>query len=374
MAAAPGKALDKLFESNREAADHTTAEADSGPLHGSPAWLFSGFVAALLVSALFYWNSLGVQPLRKCSTTADLAERPSGACATASTAAACGATKTETTGRGRGGGCGWDGAGATCVHRRVPPLERGAPLMGWSPWNAFHRNWTETLFLQSAEVLSQSGMRAAGYDSVFMDGGWWDGVDSGTATRNKSGFIVEDRSRLPGGVGRLAAALRARGYNYGHYTNAGRRACNGDKGFAYGHEEADASLFASWGVDYLKIDSCGLGFVPKGKLSRVVLTWQRALDKAGPAGRRVLINNCRVGCLSNAGVGVVNGDDGGICREFPVPRRVEPWCTAEDSPQARPLVNWRTCYKNEDFFLLRKICTKQIHRNPEKSQHDCLRF
>ena len=45
------------------------------------------------------------------------------------------------------------------------------------------------------------------------------------------------------------------GFKFGIYTDRGNLTCAGRPG-AGGHEILDANTFASWGVDYLKEDSC----------------------------------------------------------------------------------------------------------------------
>ena len=42
---------------------------------------------------------------------------------------------------------------------------------------------------------------------------------------------------------------------FGMYTDRGNKTCAGRPGSG-GHEVLDADTFASWGVDYLKEDSC----------------------------------------------------------------------------------------------------------------------
>ena len=75
------------------------------------------------------------------------------------------------------------------------------------------------------------------------------------ATRD--GNLVPDPARFPSGIKALADYVHAKGLKFGIYTSAGTKTCN-TAGFpgGLGHEQQDANLFASWGVDYLKYDNC----------------------------------------------------------------------------------------------------------------------
>jgi len=50
--------------------------------------------------------------------------------------------------------------------------------------------------------------------------------------------------------------VHSRGLKFGLYTSVGTLTCKGDPG-SYGHYRQDAQTFASWGVDYVKMDWCG---------------------------------------------------------------------------------------------------------------------
>ena len=50
--------------------------------------------------------------------------------------------------------------------------------------------------------------------------------------------------------------IHGKGLKFGIYTARGSRTCMGRPGSDM-HETQDAQLWASWGVDYLKEDSCG---------------------------------------------------------------------------------------------------------------------
>lgn len=123
-----------------------------------------------------------------------------------------------------------------------------------------------------------------------VDGGWWAGSDTGTVVRNASGFVQVNPLKYPDGIQVVVDHIHSKGLRYGHYTDAGKRACNGDAPMSEGFEQQDVALFASWGVDMLKVDACSVA-----EPSHVVMErWSQLLNKTG---RPVLLSNCRNGCL-----------------------------------------------------------------------------
>lgn len=49
--------------------------------------------------------------------------------------------------------------------------------------------------------------------------------------------------------------IHTNGLKFGIYQDYGTKTCAGYPGII-GYEELDANLFASWGVDYVKLDGC----------------------------------------------------------------------------------------------------------------------
>lgn len=133
----------------------------------------------------------------------------------------------------------------------APPLDDGqarTPPMGWNTWNKFGCNVSEQLIRETADAMAASGMRDAGYRYLVIDDCW-------QVARDSAGAIVPDSTRFPGGMAQLAAYVHGKGLKFGIYTDAGRRTCEGRPG-SYNHEEQDARTYASWGVDYVKVDWC----------------------------------------------------------------------------------------------------------------------
>jgi len=123
------------------------------------------------------------------------------------------------------------------------------PPMGWNSWNKFAMRIDDATIRAQADALVSSGMKAAGYQYVNIDEGW-------EGTRDAHGTLHPNR-RFPD-MKALAAYVHAKGLKIGIYSSPGPKACGGSEG-SYGHEEQDAKMFASWGIDYLKYDWCTAG-------------------------------------------------------------------------------------------------------------------
>jgi alpha-galactosidase len=136
-------------------------------------------------------------------------------------------------------------------------LENGlarTPPMGFNNWNTTQctSRFNETMIRGVADAFVSAGLKDAGYQYVNIDDCWAE------PTRDTRGNLVPNRTRFPSGIRALADYVHAKGLKFGIYTSAGTKTCNRDGGFpgGLGHEQQDANLFASWGVDYLKYDNC----------------------------------------------------------------------------------------------------------------------
>ena len=124
------------------------------------------------------------------------------------------------------------------------------PPMGWNSWNVFHADIDETKIKGIADAMVSSGMKNAGYQYVVIDDGWM------ASSRDGSGNLVPNSSKFPSGMKALADYIHSKGLKFGIYESPDPTTCQNLPG-SYGHEQQDANLFASWGVDYLKYDACG---------------------------------------------------------------------------------------------------------------------
>ena len=132
-------------------------------------------------------------------------------------------------------------------------LDNGAgrtPALAWSTWNVFFNAINESLVMDIAEALVSSGLQQLGWEYVNVDAGW------AAAARDSGGSLQADPDRFPSGMAALADGIHRLGLKFGLYTDISQGSCAGVSG-SYGHYEQDAATFASWQVDYLKVDFCG---------------------------------------------------------------------------------------------------------------------
>ncbi len=140
----------------------------------------------------------------------------------------------------------------------VAPLQAGycltnglalTPPMGWSSWNNFECSINEALIHSIADAMATNGMKAAGYQFINLDDCWQLG-------RDPNGVIMADPTKFPGGMKALADYAHSKGLKLGLYTDRGFQTCSGGGSGSYGYEYLDALTYASWGVDYIKDDTC----------------------------------------------------------------------------------------------------------------------
>lgn len=135
------------------------------------------------------------------------------------------------------------------------------PPMGWNSWNKFGCDVSDALIRQIADAMVSSGMRQAGYQYIIIDDCW-------QVSRSGSGEIITDPVRFPEGMQALADYIHSRGLKFGIYTDAGTLTCQKRPG-SLGHEQQDIDTYASWGVDYLKIDWCNAeGLDPEAQYAK----------------------------------------------------------------------------------------------------------
>jgi alpha-galactosidase len=147
------------------------------------------------------------------------------------------------------------GAAALVLGLGSPPAVAApaAPPLGWNDWYAFTCNVDEQLVEQTADAMVSSGMAAAGYDYVNLDDCWL------SHSRDASGSLQADPSKFPDGIKAVADHVHALGLKLGIYEDVGTKTCAGYPG-SYGHVQQDADTFASWGVDFVKVDWCNVPF------------------------------------------------------------------------------------------------------------------
>lgn len=124
------------------------------------------------------------------------------------------------------------------------------PVMGYNPWYQYRANITESKVVRQAQLLVSSGLASAGYNCVNLDDGWM------ADKRAANGALTWDAAKFPRGIPWLADQIHALGLRFGIYTAIGTKTCQSLPG-SWGHYAQDAKTFASWGVDFVKVDVCG---------------------------------------------------------------------------------------------------------------------
>jgi alpha-galactosidase len=163
------------------------------------------------------------------------------------------------------------------------------PQMGFNNWNSTHcgAQFNEAMVEGIADLFVSKGLKAAGYQYVNLDDCW------ALPTRDASGNLVPDPVRFPHGIKAVADYVHAKGLKFGLYSSAGTHTCD-VQGFpgGLGHEQQDANLWASWGVDYLKYDNCNnQGLDAKAR-------YKTMGDALKATGRPILYSICEWGSTS----------------------------------------------------------------------------
>ncbi|EHA18663.1 alpha-galactosidase extracellular [Aspergillus niger ATCC 1015] len=125
------------------------------------------------------------------------------------------------------------------------------PPMGFNNWARFMCDLNETLFTETADTMAANGLRDAGYNRINLDDCWM------AYQRSDNGSLQWNTTKFPHGLPWLAKYVKAKGFHFGIYEDSGNMTCGGYPG-SYNHEEQDANTFASWGIDYLKLDGCNV--------------------------------------------------------------------------------------------------------------------
>ncbi|XP_046970872.1 alpha-N-acetylgalactosaminidase [Vanessa cardui] len=158
--------------------------------------------------------------------------------------------------------CIWTVFVVVCLLGKISGLDNGlalTPPMGWLAWERFRCNTdckndpdnciSDRLFRTMTDILVNEGYAAAGYEYINVDDCWPE------RERDPRGRLVPDRERFPYGMKSLSDYVHSKGLKFGIYEDYGNFTCAGYPGVV-GHLAGDASTFASWGVDYVKLDGC----------------------------------------------------------------------------------------------------------------------
>lgn len=141
----------------------------------------------------------------------------------------------------------------------IAAQQTAPPIMGWSSWNTYHVNISDSLILRQTDALVSSGLKEVGYKYINVDDGFF-------GYRETDGKMHAHPKRFPQGLKGVADYIHSLGLKAGIYSDAGTNTCgsrydndkNGLGAGLYGHEYQDALLyFKEWGFDFIKIDYCG---------------------------------------------------------------------------------------------------------------------
>ncbi len=125
------------------------------------------------------------------------------------------------------------------------------PYLGWNTYYGLGSAFTAATIKSEADAMVSRGLKDAGYQYIWIDGGWWSG------TRDASGDITVDPKQWPDGMKAVAGYIHSKGLKAGIYTDAGVDGCGGANQGSYGRYQHDVNQFAEWGYDAVKVDFCG---------------------------------------------------------------------------------------------------------------------
>ncbi len=146
-----------------------------------------------------------------------------------------------------------------CVCANSQTLSADGPTMGWSSWNTYGFNISDSIIRSQADAMVAHGYSNAGYKYVNIDDGYFGGRDT-------NGHLLIHPTRFPNGMKPVVDYIHGKGLKAGIYSDAGKNTCasyfGGDTigvgvGF-YGHDEEDTKLFFNdLNFDFIKVDFCG---------------------------------------------------------------------------------------------------------------------
>ncbi len=173
------------------------------------------------------------------------------------------------------------------------------PVMGWSSWNTYRVNITDSLIMHQADEMVRLGLDSAGYRFVNIDDGFFGGRDTVT------GELLFHPARFPRGLRPVTDHVHRLGLKAGIYSDAGANTCGNfwdndtiARGVGlYRNEQRDCRLFfLDLGFDFIKVDFCGgdarqntdsLALDPEQRYRAI----REAIDSTGRHG--VKLNVCR---------------------------------------------------------------------------------
>ena len=178
----------------------------------------------------------------------------------------------------------------SCQPQAVKP-----PLMGWSSWNAYMVDISDSIIMHQANLIVKRGLKDAGYGNVNIDDGFF-------GYRDQRGYMIPHPQRFPGGSAQMRSIsdhIHSLGLKAGIYSDAGDNTCgssynkdlNGIGAGLWMHDVQDADqYFNNWNFDFIKIDYCG-GIHRRLEERDRYEEIRQVIDSV--AGRHIDINVCR---------------------------------------------------------------------------------
>ena len=173
------------------------------------------------------------------------------------------------------------------------------PTMGWSSWNTFALNISDSIIMNQADVMANTPLKDAGYKYINIDDGYFGGRDP------KTGQLLIHPQRFPQGLKGVVDHIHALGLKAGIYSDAGANTCGNYYGGdeiahevgLYRHDQQDCDFFfKELDFDFIKVDYCGAD-APQNRQRYCLDPRERytaineAMQKTGKKGLR--LNVCR---------------------------------------------------------------------------------
>ena len=142
----------------------------------------------------------------------------------------------------------------------VQTAAQDGPTMGWSSWNTFALDISESVIKGQADAMVSKGLAKVGYDHINIDDGYF-------GKRNaETGQLQIHPTRFPNGLKPVVDYIHSKGLKAGIYSDGGYDTCgsyhggdtNGVGVRLYGHDQQDCNFFfKDMGFDFIKVDFCG---------------------------------------------------------------------------------------------------------------------
>ena len=133
---------------------------------------------------------------------------------------------------------------ATCC-LSAQAQEKELPTMGWSSWNTFALNISDSIIMRQADVMASTPLKDAGYKYINIDDGYFGGRDP------KTGQLLIHPVRFPRGLKGVVDHIHGLGLKAGIYSDAGANTCGNYYGGdtiannvgLYRHDQQDCDFF-----------------------------------------------------------------------------------------------------------------------------------